>query len=262
VPPSLKIALVQMCCPKGAIAHNLNQTARHFAQAVAREVDVIAFPEMSITGYADPTRYPQAVLCLDGPEMARLLEVTRGHPTTLLAGLIEANPRGKPFITQVVARDGQLLGHYRKRTIEDEETEWFSPGDAAPVFSHGDLTFGLAICADIGHRDVFAASARQGAQIVFELAAPGLYGEQATRDWRSGFEWWQGECQKHLSPYARDHGLWIAVATQAGRTADEDFPGGGYLFAPDGRRLFATPDWSSGAAYLEIQLEPQRVSVL
>ena len=37
-----------------------------------------------------------------------------------------------------------------------------------------------------------------------------------------------------LGRYARDDGVHIAVATQAGRTVDEDFPGGGYLFAPDG----------------------------
>jgi predicted amidohydrolase len=255
---TLKIALVQMRCPKAAVAENLDMTARYFAQAVARGVEIIGFPEMSLTGYADPTRYPQAILQPDGPEVAQLLEVTRGHPTTVLAGLIEANPRGKPFITQIVVRDGRFLGFYRKRTIEDEETEWFSPGDAVPVFNHDDLTFGLAICADIGNRDVFAACARQGARVIFELAAPGLYGDQATRNWRSGFEWWQGECQKYLSQYTRDYGVWIAVATQAGRTVDEDFPGGGYLFAPDGRRLFATPDWSPGAVYLEIELNAQR----
>ena len=35
----------------------------------------------------------------------------------------------------------------------------------------------------------------------------------------------------------------MAIATQAGRTRDEDFPGGGYLFSPDGRLLAETPDW-------------------
>lgn len=97
---------------------------------------------------------------------------------------------------------------------------------------------------------------------MFELAAPGLYGDQATRNWRSGFEWWRDKCQEHLSEYARDTGMWIAVATQAGRTVDEDFPGGGYVFAPDGRRLYATPDWSPGASYVEIGLETQRVRML
>ncbi len=82
--------------------------------------------------------------------------------------------------------------------------------------------------------------------MVFEVAAPGLYGEQATRDWRSGYEWWRGECQQYLAAYARDYGLWIAVATQAGRTVDEDFPGGGFLYRPDGECVYETADWSEG----------------
>ena len=53
--------------------------------------------------------------------------------------------------------------------------------------------------------------------------------------------------------------MWIAVATQAGRTVDEDFPGGGYLFAPGGKTAFATNDWTPGAAYLEINLATGKV---
>jgi predicted amidohydrolase len=185
-----------------------------------------------------------------------MVEITRGYSLTALAGFVEENPAGKPFITQIVVRDGQLLGRYRKKRNIEEDAEWYAVGDPVPpVFVHDDLPFGISICADIGDEEVFAACARQGARVVFELAAPGLYGEQAARDWRSGFEWWEGECQMYLGRYSREHNTWAVVATQAGRTIDEDFPGGGYVFAPDGRRLFATPDWSVGAVYLEIDLE-------
>jgi len=255
----VRVGLIQMRCEKATIAENLGSMSRHLAEANDRDMDIVAFPEMSITGYTDPTRYPQAVVRLDGPEVTQLLDMTRGLPATVLAGLIEEHSTGKPFITQIVARHGQLLGCYRKKTIEDEEEIWFSPGEMTPVFKHDPLTFGIAICADIGNERVFGECARQGAQIVFELAAPGLYGEQSTRDWRSGFEWWKGECQKHLSHYAEKYNLWIAVATQAGRTVDEDFPGGGYVFAPDGRCLYATPDGSPGALYLELDLERHSV---
>lgn len=255
----VKIGLVQMRCDKGAITENLAEMADHLAEAVRRGVEIIAFPEMSITGYADPTRWPEAVLRLDGPEVGRLLAMTRGMPLSVLAGLIEENPGAKPFITHIVVRNGELVGFYRKRTIEDEEVAWFSPGESVPIFRHRTIPFGIAICADISNESVFAACARQGAKIVFEVAAPGLYGQQSTRNWHSGFAWWEGECQHYLSRYARDYNLWIAVATQAGRTEDEDFPGGGYLFAPDGRRLYATPDWSPGVLYLAIEDESCQV---
>ena len=251
----IRIGLVQMRCEKATIAENLRATARHLEEATSREVDILGFPEMSVTGYADPTKFPDAIISLEGPEVAQLLEMTKGSSITVLAGLIEENSNGKPFITQVVVRDGALLGFYRKMTIEGEETEWFSAGDEIPVFQHGETVFGIAICADISNREVFAECARKGAATVFELAAPGLYGEQSTRNWATGYEWWQGECVKHLSSHAREFGLWIAVATQAGRTCDEDFPGGAYVYNPAGNRMYATPDWSEGAVYLDIDLE-------
>ncbi len=255
----IKIALIQMFSEKGAIDENLARIAHYLDEAARRGIDIVGLPEMCLTGYADPTRYPQAVITLDGPEVARFRDMTRPYPMTVLAGLIEKNPNGKPFISQIVARQGELLGYYRKRTIKDNEVEWFSSGWDVPVWQHDGLTYGIAICADIHNAEVYSELAKKGAQLVFELAAPGLYGEQATHNWRSGFEWWHGECDKYLSAYAREHEYWIAVATQAGRTVDEDFPGGGYLFAPNGERLFATPDWSPGVAYLEIDLYSNRL---
>lgn len=159
----------------------------------------------------------------------------------------------------MAARNGRLLGLYRKVTIQDEEERWFTPGGVIPVFHRGPLTYGISICADIGNEAVFAGAARQGAKIVFELAAPGLYGEQATRNWQSGFDWWRGENHARLAAYARKYHLWIATATQAGRTIDEDFPGGGYVFAPDGQCLFETPDGSEGAAYLALDFKSRKV---
>lgn len=241
----LRIALVQMRCEKGTVDRNLATMADYLAAAC--DADVVCFPEMSITGYVEPARHPRAVLRLDGPEVARFVALTRGSPATALAGLVEAHGAARPYITQVVARGGELLGYYRKRTIVDDEARWFSPGEGAPpVFAHRGVPFGLAICADIDDPEVFAAGTRRGARVIFEAAAPGLYGAQATRDWRAGFEWWRGECRAKLGRYARDLGVYIAVATQAGRTVDEDFPGGGYLFGPDGACLAATPDWAEG----------------
>lgn len=255
----VRIGLIQMLCEKAAIAQNLEAIKRYLQEGVTYGLDIVCFPEMSITGYADPTEFRQAIIRLDGPEVECLLEMTRGKLITVLAGLIEENPVGKPFITQIVVQDGLLLGYYRKKRIVDEEAEWFQSGAFIPIFKHDELSFGVAICADIGSHEVFAECARQGAKIVFEAAAPGLHGEQATRDWKAGFEWWEGECQKYLSRYAKKYDIWVAVATQAGRTVDEDFPGGGYVFAPNGQRLYATPDWLPGAVYLDIDFDERNV---
>jgi predicted amidohydrolase len=248
----MHLALVQMHCPKGEVERNLAAHAAHIEQARARGVDAICFPEMSITGYLDPARWPEAVLTLDALAVRRLIELTVGDEMIVLAGLVEQNPRGKPFITQVAARNGELIGVYRKITVIEDEEPWFAPGPGeVAVLPHTGGGLGLAICADIDNPDVFARLAAGGARIVFEAAAPGLYGAQEMRDWRSGWQWWRGECHEKLGRYAREHRIAIAVATQAGRTVDEDFPGGGYLFGPDGRCLAESEGWSPGVLYAE-----------
>jgi predicted amidohydrolase len=268
----LKIGLAQMVCDKGAVEENLARTLQTLEEAEARGVDILAFPEASLTGYTDPNSgdgpppYATQALSLDDPAVRRLIAQTRGKDVTALVGLVESNPGSLPFITQIVVRGGSLLGAYRKVTLPDDE-DWYTPGSGVPVFTHrrvsGEaLTFGIAICADIGNEEVYAQAARQGAQIVFEVAAPGLYGDQATRNWRSGYAWWEGECRSHLTAYARTYDIWIAVATQAGRTLDEDFPGGGYVFAPGGARLYATPNGSPGVVYLKLDLDARRVTEL
>jgi predicted amidohydrolase len=155
-----------------------------------------------------------------------------------------------------------LQGYYHKITIKDEETDWFSAGQSVPVFELNGMRFGIAICADIDNEAVFAEYGRQGAKMIFELAAPGLYGEQATRNWEAGYAWWEGKCQKYLSRYAQKYGLWVGVATQAGRTVDEDFPGGGYVFSPTGERIYTTADYLPGALYLELDVENNIVTNL
>ncbi len=240
------IALVQMRCEKGRVAENLAATRAYIEAASGRGAAIICFPEMSITGYANPVRMPEAVVRLDGPEVARFVSFTRDTAATVIAGIIEDNLAGLPFITQVVARRGDLVGSYRKRNVAPDEVGFFAPGVDAAVFDHDGVRFGLAVCADIDEPKVFADCAAAGARVIFEAAAPGLEGDQATRNWRTGYDWWRGECQSKLGAYAREHGVHIGVATQAGRTVDEDFPGGGYVFDPHGLPIAEMADWHEG----------------
>lgn len=85
----IRVGLIQMRCEKAAIYENLERMNDYLVEAAALQVDIVGFPEMCLTGYADPTRYPQVMLNLNGPEIARFLRLTRWFPGTLLAGFIE-----------------------------------------------------------------------------------------------------------------------------------------------------------------------------
>lgn len=252
--PDLTIALVQMRCEKAAMGENLAATERYIADAADRGANIVCFPEASLTGYVDPERYPGVALRLDSPEVARFVAMSRGTRVTAIGGIVETNPDGLPYLTQLVASEGRLVAVYRKMTIPDEEAHLYTPGSRVVVIAQERAPFGLAICADIESAAVFAGCAERGARVVFESAAPGLYGAQETRDWASGYSWWRDECHTKLGRYARENGIYIAVATQAGRTRDEDFPGGGYVFAPDGTCITETGDWFEGVLYATVAL--------
>lgn len=243
-----------MRCEKGAIAQNMEVMEKYISKCHENNVDIVCFPEMNITGYNDPNRYADAVLTLDHHSIKKVIELSNTYSICIVAGFIEYNPNGKPFITQIAVQNGKLLNYYHKITVKDEEAEWFSPGEAISIFESMGVKIGLSICADIDDPEIFKAYSDNGVSIVLECAAPGLYGDQKTRNWESGFNWWKNNCIEKLGKYAADNAIYIGVSTQAGRTIDEDFPGGGYVFNSEGKCIYETDDWAEGALYAVIEL--------
>lgn len=68
-------------------ALRFSELSRYFAEAVARGIGIIGFPEMSITDYVDPTRCPEAILHLDGPEVTQVLKLRAQTATQIVAEL-------------------------------------------------------------------------------------------------------------------------------------------------------------------------------
>ncbi len=246
--PGLKLALAQIRAEKGDWHTNLASIEHYMAQAREEGCDIVVFPEMSLSGYCDPALFPDSVQPLESEWVEKFVGLTGKYNITASAGFIECNPKDKPFITQVLAQDGHMVGTYRKRHIVDEEVAWFSPGDHTQVFDinfpQGKIRTALAVCADSDNPQVFRDAARGGAQIVLHSSAPGLYGRRTDRaSWQAGFDWYKSHLANRLPESAREHKLYIGVATQTGATIDEDFPGGSFIFGPDGECLAASPDW-------------------
>lgn len=245
----MKAAFVQMKCEKGLIEKNLRAMEEYVLQGYKNGAKLFCFPEMCVTGYINPEKQHDAVITLDSLPVKRVVDMSGKYETVITAGFVEKNGNNKPYITQIAAAEGKLIGYYRKRTIVDEEALWFSPGSENFYFTYSGLNFGLAICADIDSFGLFKEYGENGTEIVLHSAAPGLYGEQSTRNWKSGYDWWKGECFSKLARYAKDYHLIIGVSTQAGRTVDEDFSGGGYIFSQEGKCICETPDWNEGILY-------------
>lgn len=244
--------LSALTCPKGNLAGNLDAHITRLHTAAAQQCQVVVFPEMSLTGSVEPRARPDRLIDVDDAAVSALVAATEATRVTASFGIAERSTDGTPHITQLVAAGGRLVGHYRKRHLGEGE-EGFTPGtDRVSVMIAG-RTVGLAICAEAGVDFPFDDAVTAGADLVLFSAAPGLHGRRIDDDgFAAGLAWWQSSGLTDLRRHAKRTGCWIAVATQAGSTEDEEFPGLAALVDPTGFVVDRLPDWRAGDLVVEI----------
>ncbi|MDQ3145706.1 MAG: carbon-nitrogen hydrolase family protein [Actinomycetota bacterium] len=249
----MRILLAAMTSQKGDVAGNLAQHVALLEQAATGGCDLAVFPEMSLTGSVDPTRRPDRLLAEDSAPVLALARATGRTGVAALFGLAErGDVDGGAHISQVFARMGEVVGTYRKRHFGDDE-DGFTAGGEHVVFEVGAARFGVAICAEADIDGPWAAARAAGADLVCFCAAPGLHGRRTDVDgWRAGHRWWVDHGLGAVRRHARRRRLWVAMATQAGATADEDFPGGAALVDPDGAVTARLPDWRPGTLVVDV----------
>ena len=253
----MRCLLAAICCPKSELHANLGAHLRLIGDARAAGCDLVLFPEMSLTGSADPAVRPEQLIPLDHDAVRRLAAATGipGVPGVAACfGIAERGADGEPYITQVVASGGGIVGVQRKRHLGEGEEAFRPAPRGAGVFGIAGTAVGVAICAEAGYDEPFDDAAASGAGVMLFPAAPGLYGPRRISEssWRRGFAWWEESSLGDAARHARRCGLWVAQAGQAGATEDEDFPGLAALTAPDGTVTARLPDWRPGTLVVDI----------
>jgi predicted amidohydrolase len=251
----MRILLAALRCEKGALAENLAEHRRVLFDARAADCSVAVFPEMSLTGSIDPARRADLLVELDSPVVAEMISSTAESGVAAMFGISERSAGGVAHITQVVAEDGRLLGVQRKRFLGEGEAA-YTPDSTDAVFDVAGVPSGIAICAEGAYDRPFERASAAGARLVYFCAAPGLWGRRIDQPaWQRGWDWWRRVGLAQAQHHARTHGLWIALATQAGSAHDEDFPGLAALVDPAGSVVAQLPDWQPGALVVDIPLE-------
>jgi predicted amidohydrolase len=246
--------LAAMRCGKGELDANLASHLRILGDARTAGCDIAVFPEMSLTGSVDPATHPQHLITLGDPAVRTLAAASAQTGVAICFGVAERDPDGVPRITQLFATGGELTAVQRKRHLGDGE-DAFTAAAGLAIAEHAGTRLGMAICAESGYDDPFDTAAAAGAALMLFPAAPGLYGRRTTEEsWRAGHAWWEGCGLAHAQRHAGRLGLWIALAGQAGSTADEDFPGLAALVGPGGEVVSRLPDWRPGQLTVAIPL--------
>ena len=167
----IRVATVQFQHAPGDKAYNLGRV-RHFVAAAARAgVEIIAFPEMCLTGYWHVRKLDRDAFAAlaepvpDGPSTVELLRLSREHGMTIGAGLVERDRDGRFYNSYVVAMpDGRWAVH---RKLHVFVSEFLTPGDRYTVFDtpHG-CRVGVLICYDNNIIENARATALAGAEIL------------------------------------------------------------------------------------------------
>jgi predicted amidohydrolase len=166
----IRVATVQFQHAPGDTAYNLARV-RHFAAEAARAgAEIVAFPEMCLTGYWHVRKLSsEAFRALaepvpDGPSAQALLALSREHGMTIGAGLLELAD-GRVYNSYVVAMpDGRWAVHRKLHVFEHPD---IVAGDRYTVFDtpHG-CRVGVLICYDNNIVENARATALLGAEVL------------------------------------------------------------------------------------------------
>jgi predicted amidohydrolase len=279
----VRVAAVQFQHRAGVKEANFAKIEAFVERAAARNVRILAFPEMCITGYwhvrhlakdevdalAEPTP--------DGPSTERLRNLSAKHGMTVGAGLIERGGDGSLFNTYVVAMpDGRVERH---RKLHAFEGPFMKSGDSYTVFDtpHG-CRVGVLICYDNNIVENARITALMGAEV---LLAPHQTGGCRSRSPRAmgpiDPALWdrrhedpaaieaefrgpkgRGWLMRWLPARAHDNGMFLVFSNGVGTDDDEVRTGNAMILDPYGEVITETgaADDAMAVADLDASLLP------
>ena len=163
----LKIATVNFLAHFGDIKQNLARTEGWVAQLTSQDVEIICFPELSITGYSSKNNINQFAQPVPNVVTDELIRISNQYGVWLLVGLPEKDKNKNIYISQVVVNPEGIAGVYRKTILFSDEKKIYTSGNEITVFKHQKITFGIQICYESRFSTVSAAQISKGAELIF-----------------------------------------------------------------------------------------------
>lgn len=225
----LRVAAAQSPSVAGDVERNVSIHLAFVRAAAYERVQVLVFPELSLTGY-EPHLLAAHVLHADHPALAPLRETARDHSLVIVVGAPAAPvvDGAAPAIGAWVLGPDGSVGLYRKRYLHDGEGAFASAGaeDTQVQLLAGEPA-ALAVCVDITHPEHAQAAHDAGAAL---YAASALISHKG-----------YGPESALLQGYARDHDMAVLLANYSGETGGYASAGKSAFSAPGGHCVVAAP---------------------
>ena len=167
----LRVGLAQVNPTVGDIDGNARRILDWLARARGLGCDLVAFPELIITGYPpEDLLFKSAFIEANLKALRHIAAATSG--LTAVVGFVDK--RDDIFNAAAVLHDGAVAGVYHKQYLPNygvfDENRYFQAGVDAPVFAIGDTTIAANICEDVWYpAGPTTAQALAGAALVVTI---------------------------------------------------------------------------------------------
>jgi predicted amidohydrolase len=224
----ISLLLAQTGPKVGNKERNLRQISEQAAKARKKNVDLLIFPELQLTGYTMRDEVSHLAEPIPGPSTTKVENLAKEHGVHIIFGMPEeSDVKGVIHNTAVFVGPKGMIGRYRKIHLPThsvfEERRYYRPGQEAPVFKTDIGTIALNICYDLYFPELTRLQALKGAQLVVCISAsPGLR--------RRFFE---GFCLSR----AMENAVYLVYVNRVGIEEGLQFWGGSRVIAPNGSVL-------------------------
>ena len=248
----IRVAAAQVNTTVGDIDGNSQLIEKWIKLAQLQQAELIAFPELTITGYP-----PEDLVLYDNFIEANKIALrhiaTKVKDIVALVGFVDSED-GKLFNSAAVLHQGKIVTTYRKIHLPNygvfDERRYFTPGDECPVISIRGIKIGINICEDIwepiGPSEV---QRKEGAQIIINLnSSPYQLGKHRHRE-------------EIVSDLSRRNNIYTLYTNQIGGQDELVFDGGSMLFDPDGKLLGNSPRFEESLLVADIKAKLTEIPV-
>ncbi len=166
-----RMGLAQVNPTVGDLEGNIRKVIEWMDRARALGCDLIAFPELVLTGYPpEDLLFKPAFIEANLKALEAVAHASRN--VTAIVGFVDK--RDDIFNAAAVLHDGRQVGVYHKQYLPNygvfDENRYFQAGTEAPVFVLGETVFAANICEDIWYpTGPTTAQALAGAELVITI---------------------------------------------------------------------------------------------
>jgi len=179
---SVRVAAAQYSFSTGDLSTNLETIKRASAEAIRRDIDVLVFPELTLTGMVAPELVPKLALPINSDELRELAATTATGPAMSI-GFIEHGRNQLFYNSQAYLEDGAIQYVQRKIYLPGygmfDESRSFASGETYGAFDTKYGRCALLICEDAWHTSLPYAASADGAAMLFTSAASPAGGTSA-----------------------------------------------------------------------------------